>query len=71
MFKYTSMYSALILPVVSYDRVAVQITASLNCLNSSVVEHKLLPGNITCRAYIDALAARRLVYLSWYLGTIR
>jgi hypothetical protein len=65
MFKYTSIYRALILPVVSYDRVTVQITAALNFLKSSVVEHKILPGNITCRAYIDALAARRFVYLSW------
>jgi hypothetical protein len=39
------VYRALILPVVSYDRVAVQITAVLNCQNSSVVEHKLFPRN--------------------------
>jgi len=69
-FKYTSIYRAVILSVFSYGCVAVQITAALNCLNSSVVEHKLLPGNITCWPYTDTLAADRLVYLSWQLRKI-
>jgi hypothetical protein len=48
--------------------VAVQITTTLNCLTSSVAEHKLHPGNITNWPYTVTLAVEGLIYLAWFFG---
>jgi hypothetical protein len=44
--------------------VAVRITTKLNCRLSSVLQHKLLPGNITCWSNTVTLAEDRLIYLT-------
>lgn len=48
--------------------VAFQITTTLNCLSSSVAEHELRPGNITCWPYNITLAVDRLIYLACLFG---
>ena len=54
-----------------YSTVAVQITTTLNCLTSSVIQHKLLQGKMTCWYHTVTLAVDRLVYLHCLSGTIR
>ena len=51
-----------------YSTVAVQITKTLNCLTSSVIEQKLLPGKITCWSYTVRLEIGRLIYLALSFG---
>jgi hypothetical protein len=48
--------------------VAVQITTTLNCLITSFVLHKLLPGNISCWHSTGTSAVDRLIYWAWLFG---